>query len=108
MTELDPYGYISPPLDGVWLRAPVPTLHDLLNLPEQRPVTFHRGYDVFDPVKVGFAEPAPRPIGPTGEMHQPFFLFDTRRRAEGNGGHLYGTTLPPEEKDQLLEYLKTL
>ena len=22
MTELDPYGYISPPLDGIWLRAP--------------------------------------------------------------------------------------
>ncbi|HEY3663343.1 MAG TPA: hypothetical protein VGL24_09355 [Chthoniobacterales bacterium] len=36
------------------------------------------------------------------------FLFDTRRRGEGNGGHLYGTTLPPEQKDQLLEYLKTL
>ena len=38
MTELDPYGYISPPLDGIWLRAPylhngsVPTLRDLLNL----------------------------------------------------------------------------
>ena len=41
-------------------------------------------------------------------MHQPFFLFDTRRRGEGNGGHLYGTTLAPEEKENLLEYLKTL
>ncbi len=114
MTELDPYGYISPPLDGIWLRAPflhngsVPTLRDLLQPPAERPVTFHRGYDVFDPVKVGFAEPAPRQIGPTGETHQPFFLFDTRRRAEGNGGHLYGTALTPPEKDQLLEYLKTL
>lgn len=113
MTELDPYGYISPPLDGIWLRAPylhngsVPTLRDLLNPPNERPITFHRGYDVFDPVKVGFAEPAPRQIGPTGEPHQPFFLFDTRRRAEGNGGHLYGTTLAPEEKENLLEYLKT-
>src|SRR5205814_6643829 len=34
---LDPYGYVSPPLDGIWLRAPylhngsVPTLRDLLN-----------------------------------------------------------------------------
>ena len=33
---------------------------------------------------------------------------DTRRRGDGNGGHLYGTSLQPEEKDQLLEYLKTL
>jgi mono/diheme cytochrome c family protein len=114
MTELDPYGYLSPPLDGIWLRAPylhngsVPTLRDLLNVPEQRPVTFHRGYDVFDPVKVGFAEPAPRAIGPNGEIQQPYFLFDTRRRGEGNGGHLYGTQLVDEEKQSLLEYLKTL
>jgi hypothetical protein len=114
MTELDPYGYLSPPLDGIWLRAPylhngsVPTLRDLLNAPNERPVTFHRGYDVFDPVKVGWKEPEPRRIGPRGELHDPFFLFDTRRRGEGNGGHLYGTTLSPEDKDRLLEYLKTL
>ena len=114
MTELDPYGYLSPPLDGIWLRAPylhngsVPTLRDLLNVPPERPVTFHRGYDVFDPVKVGWKEPEPRRLGPRGELHQPFFLFDTRRRGEGNGGHLYGTQLTPEEKENLLEYLKTL
>ena len=114
MTELDPYGYISPPLDGIWLRAPylhngsVPTLRDLLNSPTERPTTFHRGYDVFDPTKVGFKEPAPQPTGPTGELRQRYFLFDTRKRGEGNGGHLYGTTLTSTEKDQLLEYLKTL
>jgi hypothetical protein len=114
MTELDPFGYLSPPLDGIWLRAPylhngsVPTLRDLLNLPNERPQTFHRGYDVFDPVKVGFKEPAPRPTGPTGELQQPHFLFDTRERGNGNGGHTYGTQLPNEEKEKLLEYLKTL
>ncbi len=70
MTELDPYGYISPPLDGIWLRAPylhngsVPTLRDLLNPPNERPVTFHRGYDVFDPVKVGFRGTCAAPVRP--------------------------------------------
>ena len=114
MTELNPYGYLSPPLDGIWLRAPylhngsVPTLRDLLNPPNERPATFHRGYDVFDPVKVGWAEPPMRYLGPRGEPHDPFFLFDTRVRGEGNGGHLYGTTLSPEDKDRLVEYLKTL
>ncbi len=114
MTELDPYGYISPPLDGLWLRAPylhngsVPTLRDLLNPPAERPVTFHRGYDVFDPVKVGWKEPEPRRLGPRGELADTFFLFDTRRRGEGNGGHLYGTELTPEEKEALVEFLKTL
>lgn len=114
MTELDPYGYLSPPLDGIWMRAPylhngsVPTLRDLLNPPEQRPVTFHRGYDVFDPVKVGFKEPAPKPIGPNGELHDRYFIHDTRVRAEGNGGHFWGTKLSDDDKNKLLEYLKTL
>ncbi len=114
MTELDPYGYLSPPLDGIWLRAPylhngsVPTLRDLLNAPNERPITFHRGYDVFDPVKVGWREPEMRFVGPQSEPRDPFFLFDARRRGDGNGGHLYGTQLSPEEKESLVEFLKTL
>src|SRR6266571_9138010 len=114
MTELDPYGYLSPPLDGIWLRAPylhngsVPTLRDLLNPPNERPQTFHRGYDVFDPIKVGFKEPPPRPTGPNGELTDPYFLFDTREKGNGNQGHMYGTQLSNEDKQKLLEYLKTL
>src|SRR5438034_328042 len=111
---LDPYGYVSPPLDGIWLRAPylhngsVPTLRDLLNPANERPQTFHRGYDVFDPVKVGFKEPPPRPTGPSGELTQPYSLFDTREKGNGNQGHMYGTQLSSQDKENLPEYLKTL
>jgi hypothetical protein len=114
MVERDPYGYLSPPLDGIWLRAPylhngsVPTLRDLLNPPNERPQTFHRGYDVFDPIRVGFKEPSPRQVGPQGEWRQPYFLFDTKQRGNGNQGHTYGTQLSEEDKRKLLEYLKTL
>jgi cytochrome c peroxidase len=110
----DPYGYVSPPLDGIWLRAPylhngsVPTLRDLLKPQAERTVTFHRGYDVFDPVNVGFKEPSAQKVGPKGEANDPYFLFDTRERANGNSGHLYGTNLSEAEKNQLLEFLKTL
>jgi len=109
-----PYGYVSPSLDGIWLRAPylhngsVPTLRDLLNPPNERPQSFHRGYDVFDPVKVGFKEPPPRATGPNGELTQPYFLFDTREKGNGNQGHTYGTQLSNEDKEKLLEYLKML
>jgi hypothetical protein len=47
-------GYANQPLDGIWARAPylhngsVPTLWDLLLDPAERPVSFYRGYDVFD------------------------------------------------------------
>ncbi len=35
-------------------------------------------------------------------------LATIRARANGNGGHVFGTELPAEQKAALLEYLKTL
>ena len=107
MVERDPYGYLSPPLDGIWLRGPylhngsVPTLRDLLEPPERRPATFFRGYDVFDHVKVGFVSDVPQADG------RSFFLYDTGIEGNGNGGHLYGVTLPDADKQAMVEYLKT-
>ena len=107
MVETNPFGYQSPPLDGIWLRAPylhhgaVPTLWDLHEPEERRPTVFYRGYDVFDPVKVGFQSDTP-------EARRRGFRLDTRERGNGNGGHLYGTQLSPDEKWQLVEHMKTL
>jgi mono/diheme cytochrome c family protein len=102
-------GYANLPLDGVWLRGPylhngsVPTLRDLLEKAADRPRTFYRGGDVFDPVKVGFAS--------TEEIAgRKMFLFDTAVPGNGNQGHEgkeYGTELPASDKDALVEYLKT-
>lgn len=114
LRKIVPEGYQAVLLDGLWLRAPylhngsVPTLRDLLNPADERPQSFHRGYDVFDPVRVGFKEPPPRPTGPNGELTQPYFLFDTREKGNGNQGHTYGTQLSNEDKERLVEYLKTL
>ena len=100
-------GYASPPLDGLWLRAPylhngsVPTLYDLLRPDAQRPKAFYRGYDVYDPVKVGFVT-----SGPGAERYG--WKEDTAERGNGNQGHNYGTALAPADRDALLEYLKTL
>jgi hypothetical protein len=35
------------------------------------------------------------------------WLFDASERGNGNGGHLYGTDLGPEQKAALVEFLKT-
>jgi hypothetical protein len=100
-------GYANMPLDGIWLRAPylhngsVPTLRDLMEPAENRPKVFYRGYDVFDPQKVGFVSDLPEPAGVR------FFKFDTALPGNASSGHLYGVTLPAEEKDALVEYLKT-
>ena len=107
LVEEDLIGYNPPFLDGIWLRAPylhngsVPTLRDLLEPVANRPASFWRGYDLYDPIDVGFVtqgEEAAR----VGTLH------DTREHANGNDGHLFGTDLPLEQKVALLEYLKTL
>jgi len=100
-------GYVSVPLDGLWLRAPylhngsVPTLSDLLEVPERRPARFWRGYDVFDAAKVGF-------LSEGAEAERIGTPYDTSLPGNSQAGHLYGTELPPESKRALLEFLKTL
>lgn len=100
-------GYVAVALDGLWLRGPylhngsVPSLADLLEPVDRRPMIFWRGHDLIDPVKVGFVSEGP-------EAQRDGTRYDTSRPGNSNGGHTYGTTLPPETKRALLEYLKTL
>ncbi len=100
-------GYANVPLDGIWARSPylhngsVPTLADLLNPPAERPKLFARGYDVYDEHKVGF-------VSDTAAARADGSTYDTTVPGNGNGGHLYGTDLPGDQKQDLLEYLKTL
>jgi hypothetical protein len=105
------YGYANMPLDGVWLRAPylhngsVPTLRDLLEPSDKRPKDFYRGNDLYDPKNVGFVSTESKDAD--GKM---YFLYDTRIPGNGNKGHegrRYGTELPRQQKEALLEYLKT-
>jgi hypothetical protein len=99
--------YQSPPLDGIWLRAPylhngsVPTLRDLLEPVASRPKVFYRGYDVYDSVNVGF-------VTMGDEAQRVGWKHDISERGNGNQGHTYGTMLQSQEKNALLEYLKTL
>ena len=104
------FGYANHPLDGLWLRAPylhngsVPTLRDLLNPASERPRVFYRGYDVFDPKRVGFVSDVP------AEKTRKYFRYDTALPGNGNFGHegrAYGTELSAESKEALIEFLKT-
>jgi mono/diheme cytochrome c family protein len=99
-------GYANAPLDGLWLRAPylhngsVPTLRALL-FPETRPAQFYRAYDVYDWNDVGFVSNGP-------DAAREGVLFDTRLKGNSNAGHVYGQQLTPAQREDLLEYLKTL
>lgn len=104
------FGYANQPLDGVWLRAPylhngsVPNLRELLEPAARRSVTFYRGDTVYDYKNGGFISNV------SGRDGREFFLYDTRLRGNHNTGHegkYYGTDLSAEEKDALVEFLKT-
>ena len=104
------FGYANMPLDGLWLRAPylhngsVPTLRDLLEPGDKRPSEFYRGYDVYDPDKVGFVSSVAEEGG------RKYFRFDATLPGNGNRGHegrAYGTQLSADDKAALVEYLKT-
>ena len=99
-------GYVAVPLDGVWLRAPylhngsVPSLAELFEPPASRRATFYRGYNVYDPSRVGFVSDGPASRFGT--------LYDTTQPGNSNAGHSYGVDLPAAQKKALIEFLKTL
>ena len=134
LVQAKPTGYIRAFLDGIWLRAPylhngsVPTLRDLLNPAAARPKVFYRGYDVYDPEDVGFISrkvQADRLTFSWDEVPRVATRYEVCMatkddvcllvngkevpvRSNSNAGHEFGTDLPPDKKDALLEYLKTL
>ncbi len=109
-------GYVAPPLDGVWATAPylhngsIPTLRALLDS-TSRPRFFTRSYDTraYDPVAVGWpftVLPAGQDTRQPGVMEK--LIYDTTLLGYGNGGHTYGDDLTADEREAVLEYLKTL
>lgn len=100
-------GYRAELLDGLWVRAPylhngsVPNLSELLETADRRSRVFYRGSDVYDRLGVGF-------VGEGTQAGIEGFRFDTSAAGNSNEGHTYGTDLSSEDKQALIEYLKTL
>jgi hypothetical protein len=93
--------YFAATLNGVWARSPylhngsVRTMKELLTEPTQRAKTFRRGSRLFDENEMGYTDGGA-------------YLFNTATTGNSNSGHDYGTKLSPEEKHDLIEYLKML
>jgi mono/diheme cytochrome c family protein len=100
--------YIAPPLDGIWATAPyfhngsVPTLAALLDS-TSRPATWSSAFgdadfgQAYDLQAVGW-----RNTPSVGET------YDTSQPGSARTGHTYGDALPQDDRQALLEYLKTL
>jgi hypothetical protein len=102
-----PFVYESRVLQGIWAAAPylhngsVPTLADLLKADKDRPLSFKVGPD-YDPVNVGLA------VEQTRFNYTLVTGCTDRTSGNSNCGHNFGTTLTPDQKAALLEYLKVL
>jgi hypothetical protein len=98
--------YANRSLVATWATAPylhnnsVPTLYHLLLPADQRPPTFPVGHREYDQEKLGYT---------TEVAGAPKFTFDTSQKGNSNTGHTgrkYGTDLSPDDRRNLLEYLK--
>jgi hypothetical protein len=105
--------YIAPRLHAIWARFPylhngsVPTIRDLLEKASDRPVRFSlkdagERYR-FDPVRMGLTR-VEIPASATPDR----VIYDTRLHGQTNQGHEKFIDLSPTEKDEIIEYLKTL
>jgi hypothetical protein len=102
-------GYLAPPLDGIWARAPylhngsVPSIYALLT--GDRPAKFQRGNTAYDQTKLGFATTA-----------APFTAeYDTGLSGNSNTGHdsyQFNGDIDwrnePRKLADLIEFMKTL
>lgn len=70
-------------------------MEELLTEPAKRAKNFHRGSHVFDEKDMGYTDGG-------------VYLLDTTKSGNSNSGHDYGTKLSTTEKQDLIEYLKTL
>jgi hypothetical protein len=112
--EVDPVGYVAPPLDGIWASAPyfhngsVPTLWHVLH-PDQRPAVWKRTEDGYDQDKVGLEvetfEKVPTTVKANAHRRR---YFDTKLPGKSAAGHTFPNVLDEDEKRDLLEYLKSL
>ncbi|MGD9644407.1 MAG: cytochrome c [Pirellulales bacterium] len=110
----EPSGYVAPPLDGVWASAPyfhngsVPTLWHLLH-EDARPAVWLRSEDGYDQEKVGLEvsefESLPAVVRRADDKRR---YFNTRLSGKSAAGHSFPEQLSEDEKQAVLEYLKTL
>ncbi len=109
-------GYVAPPLDGIWSTAPylhngsVPTIRSLLNSSARPAVWRHRvtnsnSKDNYNQVDLGWLYLEEHELE---SLLPDQWIYDTSEPGYSNSGHLFGDSLSVNERNAVLEYIKTL
>lgn len=111
--DIESKGYLAQPLDGIWASAPyfhngaAPTLAAVMN-PSERPKIWKRSENGYDQQKVGLEveEFDAVPENLTSREHRMY--YDTTHIGNSAEGHTFPDVLTADEKQAVIEYLKTL
>jgi mono/diheme cytochrome c family protein len=114
-------GYVAPPLDGIWSTAPylhngsVPTIRSLLHSATRPSVWRHRvtntdSKENYNQLDLGwfFLEQKQLESLQLGLSSVDKWVYDTSVPGYSNAGHLFGDALTDDQRDAVLEYIKTL
>src|SRR5262249_26093042 len=119
-------GYIPPPLEGIWARYPylhngsIPNLCAFMTSPNARPKKYYGGRASdrtrdFSQDCVGYRIGDAASGLTAKEWQEEQYLFDTARLGLSNSGHWdgifsdeNGEFFTPDQKGDLIEFLKTL
>ena len=118
-------GYIARPLHGIWASAPylhngsVRTIRQLLTNPEDRESIFYTGTRNYDIENIGYKSEEyfyPNNIKSekykvkafAREVGKPRRTIHQQNSTKENIGHAFGTDWTSEEKDAVIEYIKSL
>lgn len=109
-------GYVAPPLDGLWASAPyfhngaVPTVAGVIDS-ARRPTMWRRtslDSTDLDPDEIGWRyEVVGGTLEEVDELER-VYVYDTSQDRQLATGHTFGDALDDDEREALLEYLKTL
>lgn len=107
-------GYVAPPLDGVWSTAPflhngsVPTIRAVLDSTARPKLWQHRDRSSAAESSYSQANLGWHFIEPDAGAAADPWTYDTTRPGYANHGHGFGDALEDEQRDAVIEYLKTL
>ncbi len=104
--------YVAKSLVGVWATAPylhngsVPTIAELLKPENERMKTFAVGRRTYDTVNLGYSTDIVDTAPPFQVEQDGKPIIGNSNK--GHSGTLFGTDLSPEQKSQLMEFLKSM
>lgn len=108
------HGYVAPPLDGIWSTAPflhngsVPTIRGVLDSATRPDLWQHQDRSSASETSYNQTDLGWHFVETASDAGADPWTYDTSRPGYANHGHVFGDALEDDQRDAVIEYLKTL